>query len=65
VPAIVLHGEGDSVHPPERSEGQEKLFSKYYQRRLVPHAGHLFPREASDAVVAAVQKMARMLEQQK
>jgi hypothetical protein len=26
VPAIVLHGEAEGVHPPELSEGQEKLF---------------------------------------
>jgi pimeloyl-ACP methyl ester carboxylesterase len=65
VPAIVLHGEGDGVHPPERSEGQENLFSKYYERWLVPQAGHLFPREAPDAVIAAVQKLARMLDEQK
>jgi pimeloyl-ACP methyl ester carboxylesterase len=61
VPAIVLHGEGDGVHPPERSEGQEKLFSSHYERWLIPQAGHLFPREAPEAVIAAVQKLARML----
>ena len=60
LPTIVLHGEGDGVHPPERSEGQEKLFSGYYERWLIPHAGHLFPREAPDAVIAAVQKLARL-----
>jgi pimeloyl-ACP methyl ester carboxylesterase len=65
VPTIVLHGEGDGVHPPERSEGQEKLFSGYYERWLIPEAGHLFPREAPDAVIAAVQKLARLLKQQK
>jgi pimeloyl-ACP methyl ester carboxylesterase len=62
VPAIVLHGEGDTVHPPERSEGHEKFFSSYYERQLVPAAGHLFPREAPDAVVAAVGKVASLLE---
>ena len=64
-PTIVLHGEGDGVHPPERSEGQERLFSGYYERWLIPQAGHLFPREAPDAVIAAVQKLARLLQQQK
>jgi pimeloyl-ACP methyl ester carboxylesterase len=59
VPAIVLHGEGDGVHPPERSAGQEKLFSGHYERQLIPRAGHLFPRDAPDAVIAAVQKLAR------
>jgi pimeloyl-ACP methyl ester carboxylesterase len=65
VPAIILHGEGDGVHPTERSEGQEKLFCKHYERWLVPQAGHLFPREAPDAVIAAVQKLARVIQQQK
>ena len=60
VPTIVLHGEGDGVHPPERSAGQENRFSRYYERQLIPKAGHLFPREAPDAVIAAVQKMSRI-----
>jgi pimeloyl-ACP methyl ester carboxylesterase len=57
VPAIVLHGDGDGVHPPGRSEGQEKLFSAYYERRLIPNAGHLFPREAPDVVANAVRDL--------
>jgi pimeloyl-ACP methyl ester carboxylesterase len=65
VPTIVLHGEGDGVHPPERSAGQENRFSGYYERQLIPKAGHLFPREAPDAVIAAVQKMARIQQEQK
>ena len=64
-PAIVLHGEGDAVHPPERSAGQEHLFTGYYERQLIPKAGHLFPRDAPDAVIAAVQKLARILKEQK
>jgi pimeloyl-ACP methyl ester carboxylesterase len=63
VPAIVLHGEGGGVHPPERSAGQEKSFSKYYERCLVPEAGHLFPREAPEAVIATVQKLACLIRQ--
>ena len=58
VPTIVLHGEGDGVHPAKLSEGQEKLFSGYYERRVITSAGHLFPREAPDAVVAAIQQLA-------
>jgi pimeloyl-ACP methyl ester carboxylesterase len=57
IPTIVLHGEGDGVHPPERSEGQEKLFLSYYERQLIPLAGHFFPREAPEAVVTAVRKL--------
>jgi pimeloyl-ACP methyl ester carboxylesterase len=60
VPTIVLHGEGDGVHPPERSASQERFFSGYYERWLIPQAGHLFPRESPDAVIAAIQKLARL-----
>jgi pimeloyl-ACP methyl ester carboxylesterase len=61
VPAILLHGESDGVHPAERSESHEKFFSGYYERRLIPRAGHLLPREAPDAVLAAVRKLDRLL----
>jgi pimeloyl-ACP methyl ester carboxylesterase len=57
VPTIVLHGEGDGVHPPALSEGQEKHFSAHFERRLIPTAGHLFPREAPDPVVSAIKKL--------
>jgi pimeloyl-ACP methyl ester carboxylesterase len=60
VPTIVLHGECDGVHPPALSEGQEKHFSAHFERRLIPTAGHLFPREAPDAVVAAVKQLSGM-----
>jgi pimeloyl-ACP methyl ester carboxylesterase len=65
IPTIVLHGDGDGVHPIERSAGQEKLFSNYYERQLIHKAGHLFPREAPDAVIAAVQKLARLIQEWK
>ncbi|MBV8214105.1 MAG: alpha/beta hydrolase [Verrucomicrobia bacterium] len=61
VPTIVLHGDADGVHPVERSAGQEMLFSNHYERQLIPRAGHLFPREAPDAVIAAVQKLSRRI----
>jgi pimeloyl-ACP methyl ester carboxylesterase len=57
VPTIVLHGEGDTIHPPEFSEGQEERFSGYYKRRVIPKAGHLFPREAPGAVVEAIREL--------
>jgi pimeloyl-ACP methyl ester carboxylesterase len=58
LPTIVLHGEGDGVHPAGLSERQENLFSGHYERRVIPAAGHLFPREAPNAVTAAVHKLA-------
>jgi pimeloyl-ACP methyl ester carboxylesterase len=62
VPTIVLHGEGDTIHPPEMSEAQEKLFSAYFERRVIPQAGHLFPREAPRPVITAVQDLNRIRE---
>jgi pimeloyl-ACP methyl ester carboxylesterase len=58
LPTIVLHGECDGVHPPGLSEGQEKLFSAHYERRVIPTAGHLLPREAPNAVIAAIRELA-------
>ena len=57
-PTIVLHGEGDGVHPSELSERQEKHFAGHYERRVVPAAGHLFPREAPETVVTAIRDLA-------
>jgi pimeloyl-ACP methyl ester carboxylesterase len=62
VPAIVLHGEADGVHPPERSEGHQRFFTAEYERQLVADAGHFFPREAPNAVVTAVHKLHRLLQ---
>jgi pimeloyl-ACP methyl ester carboxylesterase len=58
VPTIALHGECDGVYPPQLSEGQEKHFTGHYERRVIPVAGHFFPREAPDAVVEAVRELA-------
>jgi pimeloyl-ACP methyl ester carboxylesterase len=58
LPTIVLHGECDGVHPPGLSEGQEKLFFAHYERRVIPTAGHLLPREAPNAVIAAIRELA-------
>jgi pimeloyl-ACP methyl ester carboxylesterase len=44
--------------PSELSEGQKKLFSAHYERRVIPSAGHLFPRKAPDAVIAAILELA-------
>ena len=42
------------------SEAQEKLFSAHYERRVIPLAGHLFPREAPGAVITAVLDLSRI-----
>ena len=46
VPTIALHGERDGVNPPSVSENQEGLFTKHFERRLLPNIGHCPPAEA-------------------
>jgi pimeloyl-ACP methyl ester carboxylesterase len=58
-PTVCLHGEADGVSPPAQSEGHERFFTGRYERRVVPVAGHFLPREAPEAVVQAVQELAK------
>jgi pimeloyl-ACP methyl ester carboxylesterase len=57
VPTIVLHGEADGVGPAVGSEGHARHFAGSYRREVIPVAGHFLPREAPDAVVAAVREL--------
>ena len=57
VPTIVLHGEADGVGPPAGSEAAARHFTGSYQRRVIPVAGHFLPREAPEAVVAAIKEL--------
>jgi pimeloyl-ACP methyl ester carboxylesterase len=57
VPTIVLHGEADGVGPAANSEGHARHFTGPYRREVIPVAGHFLPREAPDAVVAAVREL--------
>lgn len=59
VPTIVLQGEDDRVNPPPMSDGQESLFTGYYERRLLRGVGHCPPAEAPDAVVRAIEDALR------
>ncbi|MGI4835855.1 MAG: alpha/beta fold hydrolase [Janthinobacterium lividum] len=54
VPTTVLHGELDGASLVASSEGKEQYFSGPYQRRVLPGVGHYVPREAPEAIVAAV-----------
>ena len=58
-PTVVLHGEADGVSPPGGSEGHARSFTDSYERRVIPVAGHFLPREAPEAVVAAVTELNR------
>ena len=58
VPSLVLHGAADAVHLAERSLPGMGRFPAGTQRRLIDAAGHFLPREAPDAVAAAVVELA-------
>jgi pimeloyl-ACP methyl ester carboxylesterase len=57
VPTIVLHGEADGVGPAAGSEGHARYFTNSYERRVIPVAGHFLPREAPEAIIAAVKEL--------
>jgi pimeloyl-ACP methyl ester carboxylesterase len=57
VPAIVLHGAADGVSPVEQSAVHARHFIGRYERRVVAKAGHFLPREAPQAVVAALRDL--------
>lgn len=53
VPTIVIHGVNDDVNPPRKSEGSERYFSGYYERRLFGNVGHNPPQESPKAFAEA------------
>jgi pimeloyl-ACP methyl ester carboxylesterase len=57
VATINLHGEADGVTPPALSLHHARRFTGFYERRVIPRAGHFLPQEAPDAVVAAVRAL--------
>jgi pimeloyl-ACP methyl ester carboxylesterase len=59
VPTVNLHGAADGVTPAEGSEGHARQFSAFYERRVVPTAGHFLPREAPESVIAAIRALER------
>jgi len=54
VSTIVLHGAADGVTPAAMSEDAGRHFTGFFERRVVPVAGHFLSREAPAAVVEAV-----------
>lgn len=54
VPTVNLHGAADGVTPAEGSEGHAARFTGFYERRVIPRAGHFLPREAPEAVIDAL-----------
>jgi pimeloyl-ACP methyl ester carboxylesterase len=59
VPTIVLHGACDGVVPPTASEDAHQHFAGFYERHVIPVAGHFLSRETPDVVVQAICALAR------
>ena len=59
VPAVALHGADDGVAPPPPEDKHAALFTARYERRVLPGVGHNVPREAPDAVAAALRELLR------
>jgi pimeloyl-ACP methyl ester carboxylesterase len=53
VPTIVLHGDGNGVHPVPSPDSQARRFTGPYQRRVIPLVGHNVPQEAPEITTRA------------
>lgn len=58
-PTVVLAGDADGVDPPSHPDHDIGRFTGHYERQLLPNVGHFLPREAPEAVVAAVRTLTR------
>jgi pimeloyl-ACP methyl ester carboxylesterase len=56
-PTVVLAGDADGVDPPSPDDHDAVHFTGPYERRLLSGIGHFVPREAPEAVVAAVRSL--------
>jgi pimeloyl-ACP methyl ester carboxylesterase len=54
VPTIVLQGDSDGLYPASVSEGQESLFTGYYERRVLKDVGHCPPRDGPQEFVKGI-----------
>jgi pimeloyl-ACP methyl ester carboxylesterase len=54
VPTIVIHGVVDEVNPVRKSEGHERYFTGWYERRLFDAVGHNPPQETPRAFAEAI-----------
>jgi pimeloyl-ACP methyl ester carboxylesterase len=59
VPTVVLDGGGDGVAPLGGSERHARLFTRSYERRVIPLVGHNVPQEAPREFAEAVLAVAR------
>lgn len=54
VPTMVIHGGVDDVNPADKSEGHERYFTGYYERRVFDNVGHNPPQEAPRQFAGAI-----------
>ena len=54
VPTISPHGEASGVGPPAQADRHAQFFTRPYQRRLIPKAGHYLPAEVPRDFAGAV-----------
>jgi len=45
---MVLQGDSDGLYPASVSEGQESLFTGYYERRVLKGVGHCPPADGPE-----------------
>lgn len=57
IPTIVLHGAEDGATLVENSEGKEKHFTDFYERKVLDGIGHFVQRENPQAVIDSVIKL--------
>jgi pimeloyl-ACP methyl ester carboxylesterase len=54
VPTLMIHGGSDTCVAPEGTEAKAAHFTAFYQRVVIPGAGHFVPREAPGTVAELV-----------
>lgn len=55
VPAICMEGECDGVDVPGEERPDDSIFfSRHYENRIIPIAGHFLPRESPSSVIQAI-----------
>jgi hypothetical protein len=50
-PTVVLQARSDPLYPASFSDGQQGLYTCYYERRPLKHVGHNVPKEAPAAFI--------------
>jgi pimeloyl-ACP methyl ester carboxylesterase len=57
VPTMILHGDSDGLYRTSASEGQESLFTSFYERRILEGVGHCTPKEGPRPFVKGIEDL--------